>query len=193
MQNARNRTSNSIGYASPIWSGFGVRARHYQRGADTVAEPIDAAKSTDLGFDYKQGNLKAAVGFAKDSRRGGLAANEFDSKWQVGLNYAVLPGLELYGLAGSDKYNNTAVRRGNVKYSVLGAAYTSGVHKIVFNHMERDVQTSLTGNRVRQQLSYQYFLSKRTDLQAFIDQDGIDSSRSNVRVKAIGVGMRHNF
>ena len=193
MQNARNRTSNSIGYASPIWSGFGVRARHYQRGADTVAEPIDAAKSTDLGFDYKQGNLKAAVGFAKDTRRGGLATNEFDSKWQVGLNYAVMPGLELYGSAGSDKYNNTAGRRGNVGYSVLGAAYTSGVHKIVFNHMERDVQTSLTGNRVRQQLSYQYFLSKRTDLQAFIDQDGIDSSRSNVRVKAIGVGVRHNF
>ena len=76
---------------------------------------------------------------------------------------------------------------------MLGAAYTSGVHKVVFNHLERDVQNSLTEDRVRQQLSYQYFLSKRTDLQAFIDQDGIDSSRSNVRVKAIGVGLRHNF
>ena len=76
---------------------------------------------------------------------------------------------------------------------MLGAAYTSGVHKAVFNRLERDVQNSLTEDRVRQQLSYQYFLSKRTDLQAFIDQDGIDSSRSNVRVKAIGVGVRHNF
>ena len=76
---------------------------------------------------------------------------------------------------------------------MLGAAYTSGVHKAVFNHLERDVQNSLTEDRVRQQLSYQYFLFKQTDLQAFIDQDGIDSSRSNVRVKAIGVGLRHNF
>ena len=76
---------------------------------------------------------------------------------------------------------------------MLGAAYTSGVHKAVFNRLERDVQNSLTEDRVRQQLSYQYFLSKQIDLQAFIDQDGIDSSRSNVRVKAIGVGLRHNF
>jgi hypothetical protein len=75
----------------------------------------------------------------------------------------------------------------------LGATYTTDKHKVVFNLMERDVQTSLTGNRKRQQLSYQYFLSKRTDLQAFIDNDGIDSSRSNVRVRAIGAGVRHNF
>lgn len=31
MQNARNRTSNSIGYASPNWSGASVRARYYPR------------------------------------------------------------------------------------------------------------------------------------------------------------------
>ena len=91
MQNARNRTSNNIGYASPTWFGFGMRACHYQRGADTVADLIDAAKSTDLGFDDKQGSLKVAVGFAKNTRRGGLAANVFDRKWQVGLNYAVMP------------------------------------------------------------------------------------------------------
>ena len=68
-----------------------MRACHYQRGADTVADLIDAAKSTDLGFDDKQGSLKVAVGFAKNTRRGGLAANVFDRKWQVGLNYAVMP------------------------------------------------------------------------------------------------------
>ena len=68
-----------------------------------------------------------------------------------------------------------------------------GQHKWVFNWMKRDVQTSLTADRRRQQLSYQYFLSKRTDLQAFYDNDGIDSSRSNVRVRAIGAGVRHNF
>jgi predicted porin len=193
MQNARNRTSNSIGYASPIWSGFGIRARHYLRGADTVAQPVDTARSTDLGFDYNQGDLKVAVGFAKDTRKGGLAANEFDSKWQAGLNYAVMPGLELYGLAGSDKFNKTVGSRGDVKYSIVGTAYTSGPHKVVFNYMERDVQTSLTGNRIRKQLSYQYFLSKRTDLQFFIDHDGIDSSKPNVQVRAVGFGVRHNF
>jgi predicted porin len=193
MQNARNRTSNSIGYATPLWSGFGLRARYYWRGAGTAAEAENAARSFDLGLNYKVGALKAALGYAKDGRRAGLAANEFDDKWQAGLNYAVLPGLELYVLGGVDRYNNTATRRRDVQYSVLGSAFTVGQHKLVLNLMERDVQSSLTGKRKRQQLSYQYFLSKRTDLQAFFDNDGIDSSRSNVRVRAIGMGVRHNF
>ena len=193
MQNARNRTSNSIGYASPTWAGLNVQARYYLRGAGTTAEAEDAARSFDLGLNYQAGKLKAALGYGKDSRRGGLASNEFDDKWQAGLNYEVLSGLELYALAGVDRFQNTATRRRDVKYSILGTAYTQGPHKLVFNWMKRDVQTSLTADRRRQQLSYQYFLSKRTDLQAFYDNDGIDSSRSNVRVRAIGAGIRHNF
>lgn len=193
MQNARNRTSNSIGYVSPTWSGGSVRARVYFRGAGTAADPEDAARSVDLGFNYQTGKLKAALGFSSDSRRGGLTNNEFDDKWQAGLNYEVLQGLELYLLGGLDRYKNTAATRRNVQYGMLGAAYTLGQHKVVFNLMQRDVQTSLTGDRDRVQLSYQYFLSKRTDLQLFIDNDGIDSSRSDVRVRAIGAGIRHNF
>ncbi len=191
MQNARNRTSNSIGYSSPNWSGFDFRARYYLRGSATQNE--DAAKSFDLGLNYKTGKLKLGLGFAQDKRFGGLANNEFDSKWQVGVNYEILSGLEVYLLGGVDKYKRTATTRADVQYSILGTAYTQGPHKVVFNLMERDVQTSLIGERKRQQLSYQYFLSKRTDLQFFIDNDGIDSSKNNVRVRAIGAGIRHNF
>jgi predicted porin len=193
MQNARNRTSNSIGYMSPVWSGASLRARYYWRGAGTAAEPENAARSWDLGLNYKVGPLKAALGFAKDGRSGGLANNEFENKWQAGLNYAVLSGLELYALGGVDRHKNTATSRRDVQYWMVGSAYTVGHHKLVFNLMERDVQTSRSGVRKRTQLSYQYFLSRRTDLQAFFDNDGIDSSRSNVRVRAIGMGVRHNF
>lgn len=49
MQNARNRTSNSLGYASPAWKGMSLRARYYLRGAGTAADPEDAARSLDLG------------------------------------------------------------------------------------------------------------------------------------------------
>ena len=193
MQNARNRTSNSLGYASPTWSGFDVKARYYLRGAGTTAEAEDAARSLDVGLNYQTGNLKAGLGYAKDSRRGGLANNEFADKWQAGLNYRLWDGFELYALGGVDRYKNTTTRRRDVKYSILGTTYVQGPHRVVFNLMQRDVQASLTGDRKRVQLSYQYFLSKRTDLQAFIDNDGIDSSKSNVRVRAIGMGMRHNF
>jgi predicted porin len=59
--------------------------------------------------------------------------------------------------------------------------------------MKRDVLASLTGERKRWQLAYTYALSKRTELQAFIDRDGVDSSRSNVAIRAIGAGVRHDF
>lgn len=193
MQNARNRTSNSIGYASPTWSGVSLRTRFYLGGAGTVADAEDALRSWDLGLNYQTGKLKAALGFASDTRRRGLANNEFKDKWQAGLNYEVLSGLELYALGGVDRYKNTVTTRRDVQYAIVGAAYTNGPHKLVVNLMERDVQGSLKGERKRQQLSYQYFLSKRTDLQLFFDNDGIDSSRSNVRVRAIGTGIRHNF
>jgi predicted porin len=193
MQNARNRTSNSLGYVSPTWSGFNVRARYYLGGAGTATEAEDAQKSLDLGLNYSLGKFKAGVGFSKDTRRGGLANNQFDDKWHAGVNYEVLPGLELYAVGGVDKYKNTATTRENVEYRQLGAAYTRGSHKVVVNYFERDVQSSLRGERKRYQLSYQHFLSKRTDLQLYFDNDGIDSSRSNVRVRAIGTGIRHNF
>jgi predicted porin len=193
MQNARNRTSNSVGYISPTWAGANIRARFYLRGAGTAAEPEDAAKSFDLGFNYTRGAFKAALGFAQDSRRGGLANNEFDDKWQAGVNYQVTPAWDVYVLGGVDSYKNTSTRRRDVEYLQLGTTYTIGAHKVVFNRFTRDVQTSLTGERKRTQLSYQYFLSRRTDLQAFFDNDGVDSSRSNVRVRAIGAGIRHNF
>ncbi len=192
MFNSRNRTSNSIGYASPRFGGASMRARTYFRGAETAAEPEDLAKGVDLGFDYAQGPWRAALGWGSDKRDGGLRANEFDNKWQAGLNYNFKP-FDIYFVGGTDRFKNTATTRRSVKYSVLGGTYTEGVHKVVVNIMKRDVQTSLTGERDRYQVSYQHFLSKRTQLQFFYDNDGIDSSRTNVRVKALGMGIRHNF
>ena len=144
-------------------------------------------------MNYHTGKLKAALGYAVDKRRGGLANNEFQDKWQAGVNYEVLEGLELYALGGVDRYKNTATTRRDVQYATIGTAYTQGPHKVVVNLFQREVQANLKGDRKRYQVSYQYFLSKRTDLQFFIDNDSIDSSRSNVRVRAIGTGIRHNF
>jgi predicted porin len=191
MQNARNRTSNSVGYVSPTWSGFNVRARYYLRGVGTELE--DSSSSFDLGLNYAVGAFKLALGLGRDQRDGGLLNNEFDDKIQAGVNYAIWPGFEVYAFGGTDRFKNTATTRSKVSYMQLGTAYRQGNHKVVFNLFQRDVQTSLNGNRKREQLSYQYSLSKRTELQFFYDNDGIDSSRSNVRVRALGAGVRHDF
>lgn len=190
--NGRNRTSNSIGYMSPNWGGFDVRARYYVRGAPATPNVENGAKSLDLGFNYANGPLRAGIGFARDSRSGGLLANEFSDKWQAGVRYAFGP-VAPYILVGKDSYKNTATSRGEVGYWIVGAKYSQNAHAVVLNLMERDVQTSRTGKRKREQLAYVYALSKRTELQAFIDRDGVDSSRRNVAVRAIGVGMRYDF
>jgi predicted porin len=193
MQNARNRTSDSIGYASPKLGPVTLRARMYLRGAGNATEPESAAKSTDLGLEYQSGQLKAAIGYGKDSRGGGLKNNEFSDKWQLGVNYKLQNNWDVYLVGGLDTHKNTSTTREDVNYTLLGTSYTTGPHKVVFNAMKRDVQTSLTGVRKKNQLSYQYFLTKNTDLQAFIDNDTVDSSRSNVKVRAIGLGIRQNF
>lgn len=190
--NARNRTSNAMGYMSPDWGGFNVRARYYLRGAPATPDVENSAKSLDLGLNYTQDRLRAGVGFAKDTRPGGLLANEFSSKWQAGLRYS-FGAIEPYAMVGRDIFQNTAASRHAVGWWLVGAKYSQNAHSVVLNLMQRDVQTSLTGKRKRQQLAYTYALSKRTELQAFIDHDGVDSSKPNVAVRAIGAGIRHDF
>jgi predicted porin len=190
--NARNRTSNSIGYASPVWGGFSARARYYLRGTPAAPDTENGAKSLDLGLNYAAGPVRAGLGYAKDKRPGGLLPNEFDHKWQAGLRYS-LGAFEPYALVGRDSYHNNATSRADVDYWIVGGKYSQNAHAVTLNLMKRDVLASLTGERKRWQLAYTYALSKRTELQAFIDRDGVDSSRSNVAIRAIGAGVRHDF
>ena len=193
MLNARNRTSNSIGYQSPTWSGVNLRARYYLRGEPKTPDQENGAKSLDLGLNYVSGPWTAGIGLAKDQRPGGLLANEFSSKWQAGVRYD-FGAIEPYVLWGRDRYQNKpGSTRADVDYWLVGAKFTAGPHAVVLNVMQRDVQANLSGARKRQQLAYTYALSKRTQLQAFVDRDGIDSSRSNVAVRAVGAGIRHDF
>lgn len=192
MLNARNRTSNSLGYVSPTWGGFDVRARYYLRGTAPTADVENGAKSLDLGLNYAAGPLRAGAGFARDSRPGGLRPNEFSTKWQAGMRYD-FGAIEPYVLLGRDTFQNTAATRHDVNFWIVGAKYSQNAHAVVLNLLQRDVQASPTGKRKRVQLAYTYALSKRTELQAFYDRDGIDSSKSNVAVRAIGAGIRHNF
>ncbi|GKS85666.1 porin [Acidovorax sp. SUPP1855] len=191
--NARNRTSNAVGYQSPTWGGVNVRARYYLRGDTRTPDQENGAKSLDLGLNYAAGPWSAGIGYGRDTRPGGLLANEFSSKWQVGVRYD-FGAIEPYVLLGRDAYAKaSATARTDVDYWLVGSRFSAGPHALVVNVMQRDVQASVRGLRKRQQVAYTYALSKRTELQAFFDRDGIDSSRSNVAVRAVGAGVRHDF
>ncbi|WP_284620140.1 porin [Aquabacterium humicola] len=192
MLNSRNRTSNSIGYRSPAFGGAELMARYYWRGAGTAAEAEDDARSLDLGVLYRAGPVIAGLGYAKDARSGGLKTNELDDKWQAGLRFDA-GDIEPYVLFGVDRYRATASTRRDVKFAIVGALAKRGQHSVVLNLLQRDVQANRSGERKRWQAAWLYALSKRTELQAFADSDGIDSTKSDVRVRAIGAGIKHVF
>ncbi len=98
-----------------------------------------------------------------------------------------------YFLAGVDHYVATAKTREDVKWWLVGANVPFGANAVVLNLMQRDVQSTLVGERKRVQLAFIHKMSRRMELHAFIDRDGIDSEKSGVAVRTIGLGMRHDF
>ena len=192
MLNSRNRVSNAIGYATPNLGGFVGRARYYLRGAGTGTEAEDDARSLDLGVNYEAGPLKLALGYGKDQRSGGLKAAEFDDKWQAGVRYD-FGVVEPYALVGVDHYAAKAGNRRSVRYWIAGVKAGTDLHSVVFNLLGRQVQANPKGERRRGQLAYMYKLSKRTELQAFVDVDDADSTKTKDRTRAIGAGIRHDF
>ncbi|SFC60204.1 Outer membrane protein (porin) [Polaromonas sp. OV174] len=190
--NLRNRTSNAIGYASPNLANFVVRARYYLRGQPDNVNLESGGKSLDLGVTYANGPWRTGLSHGRDSRPGGLLPNEFSSKWQTGLRYDI-GWVAPYVLVGRDSYANTPASRRNVDYWVLGVKFAHKAHAVVLNVMNRDLQTSLTADRPKQQLAYTYALSKRSELQAFYDHDKVDSSKPGMDKRVFGVGLRHDF
>ena len=92
--------------------------------------------------------------------------------------------VDAYVLGGRDRYNHTATTRADVDFAIAGVSANSGPHRLVFNLLRRDVQASPMGVRNRQQVGYQHALSKRTELQAVHDRDGVDSSKPGMAVRA---------
>lgn len=190
MMNARNRTPNSFGYMTPKMGGLVGRARLYWRG--TGADE-SALRSLDLGLSYDNGPLYVAVGYGSDASKTGLVDNNFEDKFQVGIryNFGVVQPYAIYGI---DNYVGTTKTRSEVKWWLVGARVPIGANSsVVGNYAVREVQANLLGDRKRAQLAYIYKLSRRTELAAFVDRDGIDSSRTGVAIRTLGLSLRHDY
>lgn len=196
--NARNRTSNSIGYISPQFGGATVMARFYLNGFDaatSTAGPVRSewdVKQFDLGVNYKAGSLGLGVGFSKDKKTGGLQNNDFEQKAMVVAGYE-FGAVSTYGVLGRDSYKATATTREDVDFWLVGASAEIGQHKVTANYMERDVQSDLNGTLKKFQAGYAYRLSKRTLVYALYDRDDPNSNRANDVIRNYSVGIQHNF
>lgn len=196
--NANNRVSNAVAYKTPEWGGFSATMRVNLAGPDAPATPASPLRNENdfrqyqAAINYDNGPLRVGLADGKDDKRGGLQANDFRDKVQAVISYD-FDGVRPYAVWGRDHYENTARTRGSVNYWLVGAKMVSGVHSIIANYMQRDVQTALTGAIRKFQVGYAYSLSKRSMLYAFIDRDEGNTALTDTVTRAVGLGIQHRF
>jgi hypothetical protein len=92
-----------------------------------------------------------------------------------------------------DAKTKLATNRAKVNYSVVGADYSIGKHTVALNFLSRDIQNQLVGVRKMTQLGYSYDLSPKDILQAYVQNDGVDNSKTNNHVKVFGMAYLYRF
>ena len=197
--NARNRTSNSIGYKSPEMGGLTFMARYAFNGeeeTEKAAGPVKVesdVKQLYLGLNYRTGKFGGGLGYGQNRMVDGLRNNEFDKKWIAVASYD-FGFIKPHAIYGRDMFNNTATTRGEVDFWVVGAKVPVGNNgHVSFNVMEREVQADKHGSLKKFQIGYGHNLSKRTMLFALFDREDPNSHASKDVVRNISIGMQHNF
>jgi predicted porin len=193
--NARNRFNNAINYRSPTFAGLTFRARGALNGEAVAAATVEnQIKNYDASLNFASGGLGVAVGASKDKYDIATPANSFDRKWTVLAAYD-FGSVKIYGTVGKDRFANVtaAARRTDVAYALLGVQGEFGPHELTFNSMARDVQSDRNGTLKKWQASYNYNLTKRTQVYALYDNEDPNSNVVNNTVKTFSVGIQHNF
>lgn len=197
--NSRNRVSNAVGYMTPEFGGFSVRARVNLAGPDpatpNVNSPVKAEddfRQYDVGLNYAAGKFAAGLGYSRDARTGGLVANDFRDKLQAAASYNFTV-VNVYGIYGRDRYVATAASRTDVPYWLVGFTVPFGPHSVTVNYMERAVQRDPQGRLKKVQAGYAYSLSKRTMPYVFFDREDPNSNKPGDTVTTLGIGIQHKF
>lgn len=193
--NARNRFNNAINYRAPTFGGVSLRARAALNGNNAAAATVEnQIKNFDLGVSYTLGGLGLAAGASKDQYDGiTTPANAFDKKWTVIAAYKFEP-VKVYATYGKDSFKNVpATRRTDVAYWLTGANVELGSHEITANIMQRAVQSDRNGKLKKWQASYNFNLSKRTQVYALYDDEDPNTNLPNDKIKTFSVGIQHNF
>ncbi|HWX04035.1 porin [Collimonas sp.] len=195
--NVRNRTSNAVGYMSPVFNGFSLRVRYHQPdpsdGAAKVSQEGDV-KATDVGFNYESKALSGGIGYGRNHRSGAPQENEFGQKWQLvgSYDFGVAKVSALYG---RDRYRATLGARGAVDYWLLGFAlpFRAGRQQVVVNYMKRDTQSDVRGKGSNFQAGYIYHASKRTKLYASYAREQLNANKAGNLSNTISSGIQHRF
>ncbi len=194
IANARNRTSNAIGYKSPEIEGWLFKARYYNSGhAMFNFTADDPTRSLDLGLDYKNDDFKVALGFAKDWHQADEKANKMDKKWQLGVRSTHFKAFQPYALYGQEYYHQTENSQKDIAYWITGFKLNHDQHSWVLNYMQKDVQRELEAKQQRYQFAYMYKVNKDLTLQAYYDHYDKNDLRDDKVTRGFGLGLKYDF
>lgn len=198
------RTSNTVYYATPVYSGFsGAIAANYgedKRAATATTPELNAQNGSSLHVKYANGPLLA--GYAYQEERGRNAALTAETKAQYNLfagsyNFGVAKAFASYQQA---KFNQQTVNSGKGKDFQFGvsAPVAANVNVMAayarakFDAVGNGTDLKATGFT----LASNYVLSKRTDVYAAYkqtqkktDANGTDLGKDRL----FGIGVRHRF
>ena len=183
IANARNRTSNSVGYKSPEYKGWHLRARYHNTGKSIF----------NFAADYKNDDFKLGVGFAKDWSESDAKVNQMDWKWQFGLRSITLDLFQPYVLYGQEFYNNTITSQKDVRYWITGFKLNKDKNSFVVNYMEKDVQKLIGAKQKRYQFAYVYKVNKNLALQTYYDHYDKNDFKDDQTSRGFGVGVKYDF
>jgi predicted porin len=174
--------NNGIQYATPNWAGFSATV-HASAG-ETVGHTNGR---TGFSANYTAGPL--SLGLATDSINTQLVAGETHQSARMAAasyDFSVVKLSAIYQLHKQSTLGN------EYRISTLGATVPLGANKVLFSwsHTLLDRRVGTDPKRDTVALTYDHFLSKRTDLYVHAMVDKLtDTSRGNTLL----AGMRHRF
>jgi len=197
--NLRNRVSNAVGYMSPEFDGYTLRARYNRSTPQTdpgylAGGPLPPRLGqSDLSLGYEGGPVTASLAYARDDRQGGPQPQDFRAKWQASGSYA-LPAVRLYAMAGDDRYQNTPATRSHVRYCLTGFSLpVSDLLQLTVNGMRRPLQNELRGGAANVQGGVVYFFSVRVRGFLVCDRMVADDHLPGGITRTVSTGLQYRF
>lgn len=174
--------NNGLQYATPNFGGF-RGAVHYG-----MSETVPHKGRSGYSLSYINQGLDVAIA-GDHIKAGPLVAGESKQTSQLISASYDFGGFKLVGIAQRQKQE---VLRNTYKIYNLGASIpVNGVHKVLVSYSHTDLN-AVVGDRTRKTLalSYNHYLSKRTDLYVLASSDKV----SNLdRGTTLVGGIRHRF
>ncbi len=192
VNSGKVRNSNTVMYATPVFSGFSAAAAFsFKSNADTnpTTAITEVGSITDIGLNYANGPLAAGYSNYKVATTAAAA-----SKTDNNLYATYDLGMAKLG-AGyfTQKQGTTVDTQG---YSVSATVPLNASLSLLANYGKKNDKLAANADATIGAIGLKYTLSKRTSVYArYVDQknDNLTTLTSAKKVQTALIGMQHNF